>query len=73
MNLNCIYCQEPVDPRKPGEWTRVTGWTQKRRGGGTNAVSLVESLGQYAHDVCMKEQRLDRQAKELGARSLFDE
>lgn len=52
----CWFCDRPVDPKAPkGVSQYVKGWVPNRKGGGANQVRLMESLGFWAHDVCVDE------------------
>jgi len=51
--MNCPFCGQPIDPANPYNWQRVSGWTQKRKGGGTNAIALRKTEQEFAHPACV--------------------
>jgi hypothetical protein len=54
----CIDCDKPIDPRRPGHFELVEGWSKKRTQGGTNAVVMQKRKGKYLCAGCM----MDREA-----------
>ena len=51
--MKCVTCEKEVDPNARTTWQRVIGWERKRKGGGTNAVALRETLQQFMCGECM--------------------
>jgi hypothetical protein len=49
----CPLCGQPIDPSNPRVWQRVSGWEQKRKGGGTNAIALRRVEQEWAHPGCI--------------------
>lgn len=49
----CSLCGKPVSRQSPGVWRQVTGWTRRRKAGGTNAVALRQETGRLAHAACV--------------------
>lgn len=60
--VNCTFCNDPIDIRRPGVYQLTTGWVKNRRAGGGNAVSLAEKLPQWSCTNCM-EAKLKGQAQ----------
>lgn len=55
----CVYCNERVRLDAKGVWKLVTGWSQNRAKGGTNAIYDRREQGVYACDVCMKLRKME--------------
>jgi hypothetical protein len=63
----CIFCgKEGIDPER--DYRKVSGFTKRRVGGGTNALKLTENHDEWAHRLCV-----DMQAKgnNIGQESLI--
>lgn len=52
MSAVCTFCGDPVNPDDMLVLRRVTGWEQKRRQGGTNALIARQPLEQFACPSC---------------------
>lgn len=64
MDVTCDFCGKGLDPKAMGNYRKVMGWSQNRKLGGTNAITLPsEALG-WAHRGCVeiaKSQRVEGQ------------
>jgi hypothetical protein len=49
----CALCKQEVDPDAFGTYELVTGWMQKRRQGGGNAVAVPLRHAKFAHADCV--------------------
>ena len=67
----CEYCREVVDTKALGVYSKHLGWSQKRKQGGTNSITLAsEPLG-WAHGSCIEQQK-KRGTVSWSEESLFD-
>lgn len=54
----CHFCGEIVDTRRSaGNWQLKSGWARSRSEGGTNALALPQALNQYAHNMCVDNEK----------------
>ena len=70
MMFACEFCGEDVDPRGLGNYRRVLGWTQIRKQGGTNSVTLASDPLGWAHGNCVDVEKM-KQKKGWQDTSLF--
>ena len=49
----CQFCGDPINPRQPGVWRRVSGWVQNRKQGGANHIALPEAEIGFACNICI--------------------
>ena len=54
MSAICELCGEPIDPRAPGNWQRVTGWGRRGRAGGSDIVCREYVPDRWAHNLCVR-------------------
>jgi len=52
--VNCTFCGDPIDLRKPGVYQLTTGWVKNRKEGGGNAVALAEKQPHWSCGLCME-------------------
>ncbi len=57
MDVQCEFCQEPVEVGAIGAYRKVIGWTQVRKQGGSNSISLASEPLAWAHGYCLDEIR----------------
>ncbi len=65
----CDYCGAAVDPKLPGTYERITGWTRRRWAGGANQITMQRKTGVYRHEQCMEDAKAGRHP---GQEKLFD-
>jgi len=68
--MNCHFCGEGVDTTQIGHYRRVVGWTQTRRQGGTNSVTMTSDPTGWAHSWCIDIEKKRRKGLWQGT-SLF--
>lgn len=51
-NVRCALCDKVMDLARP-HYHEETGWVKPRRHGGTNALSLRQLTGRFAHWECV--------------------
>lgn len=51
--VKCDICKRTIDPQARNIFRLVTGWVQKRAGGGTNTVRLPSEHDIWAHKTCV--------------------
>jgi hypothetical protein len=58
QTLVCVFCHKPVDPNKSGNFRKVQGWAETRKGGGVHGLTDRKELSEYACGPCMKLRRM---------------
>lgn len=53
----CAECGRNVDPNAISTLHEVTGWTQKRSGGGVNAIRFKYETGRFMCERCARVRR----------------
>ena len=53
--VRCALCGDVVSIVSTHTYRKVSGWVQRRQGGGTNAIRCREELHEYAHPGCVSE------------------
>lgn len=70
MEAPCDFCGEAVRVGRPGTFTLVTGWGERRAAGGIHAVRLPEMHDKHAHGHCID---AARRGHRRGQQSLADD
>jgi hypothetical protein len=60
--VDCTFCNDTIDLRKPGVYQLTYGWVKNRRAGGGNAIALAEKQPYWSCGLCM-EKKLRGQAQ----------
>lgn len=50
MSVECYFCRKPVNPFDIGTYKLVSGWVHGKK---SDAMTLREDIGQYAHEHCI--------------------
>lgn len=53
MTVNCAICGRHITTTEPGVHRKVTGWTEKRKGGGANAIRMSRLHDEWACKSCV--------------------
>ncbi len=54
----CVVCGETVETRQAGNYRRIEGWEQTRRGGGANRIARRIDHPEWVHRFCFETDRL---------------
>lgn len=59
----CRFCEEPI-VSTANAYRRILGWERRRRGGGTNQITLREPTGEWACSSCIDDAKRGRRGQE---------
>jgi hypothetical protein len=64
--FECCVCHRVIDSKQESMWTKVEGWTMKRRGGGANQIVKPKQMNEYMCRTCMDHKKAEPWPEQSG-------